>query len=31
MLGFAIGVLVGLVFYPVLKTLIKNLNDSARD
>ena len=31
MLAFAIGVLVGLVFYPVIRTLIKNLNKSARN
>jgi len=31
LLGFSIGVLVGLVFYKVLTVLIKNLYDSAKD
>jgi len=28
---FVLGVLVGFVFYPVITTLIKNLNKSAKD
>jgi len=30
MFYFIIGVAVGFIFYPVITTLIKNLNDSAR-